>query len=110
MYQLHSSGLAISGAKKAAKVSHRTAGEGLVGASVLSRGTGSSPGGVRAALVELNCETDFVARNALFGRLVADVAHTAAFLAESGSNEAHPHEHEHEHEHEHGKKYIHPVQ
>ncbi len=68
MYQLHSSGLAISGAKKAAKVSHRTAGEGLVSASVLSRGTGSSPGGVRAALVELNCETDFVARNALFGR------------------------------------------
>ena len=78
--------LAVSGAKKAAKVAHRTAGEGLVGASVLSRGTGSSPGGggVRAALVELNCETDFVARNAVFGRLVADVAHTAAFLAESG--------------------------
>lgn len=75
--------LAVSGAKKAAKVAHRTAGEGLVGASVLSRGTGSSPGGVRAALVELNCETDFVARNAVFGRLVADVAHTAAFLAES---------------------------
>ena len=36
-------------------------------------------------LVELNCETDFVARNVLFGRLVSDVAHTAAFLAESGS-------------------------
>src|SRR6266446_3815164 len=63
--------LAVSGAKKAAKVAHRTAGEGLVGASVLPRRTGSSPGGVRAALVELNCETDFVARNALFGRLVA---------------------------------------
>lgn len=97
--------LAVSGAKKAAKIAHRTAGEGLVGASVLSRGTGSSPGGVRAALVELNCETDFVARNALFGRLVADVAHTAAFLAESGSNKPHLHEHEHEHE----KRYIHPV-
>jgi elongation factor Ts len=82
--------LAVSGAKKAAKVAHRAASEGLVCASVLSRGTTarSSPsgahghGGVRAALVELNCETDFVARNALFGRLVADVAHTAAFLAE----------------------------
>ncbi len=36
----------------------------------------------QAALVELNCETDFVARNALFSRLVADVAHTAAFLIE----------------------------
>ncbi len=66
------SDLAVSGAKKAAKVAHRTAGEGHVGASVLSRGTGSPPGGVRAALVELNCETDFtMARNAaLFRRLV----------------------------------------
>ncbi len=61
--------LAISGAKKAAKVAHRTAGEGPVGASVLPRGTGSSPGGVRAALAELNCETDFVASNALFLRI-----------------------------------------
>ena len=76
--------LAVSGAQKAAKVAHRAAGEGLVGASVLARGTGSATGhgSVRAALVELNCETDFVARNALFSRLVADVAHTAAFLAE----------------------------
>ena len=98
--------LAVSGAKKAAKVAHRTAGEGLVGASVLSRGAGSLPGGVRAALVELNCETDFVARNALFGRLVADVAHTAAFLAESDSDKPYQHEHEHERE----KRYIHPVQ
>jgi elongation factor Ts len=100
--------LAISGAKKAAKIAHRTAGEGLVGASVLSRGTGSSPGGVRAALVELNCETDFVARNALFGRLVADVAHTAAFLAESGSGSGPDEPYRHEHEHE-RKTYIHPV-
>ncbi|KAF8265133.1 elongation factor TS-domain-containing protein [Lactarius quietus] len=76
--------LAVSGAQKAAKVAHRAAGEGLVGASVLARGTGSATGhgSVRAALVELNCETDFVARNALFSRLVADVAHTAAFLVE----------------------------
>ncbi len=95
--------LAVSGAKKAAKVAHRTAGEGLVGASVLSRGTGSPPGGVRAALVELNCETDFVARNALFGRLVTDVAHTAAFLSESGSGPDERYQREHE------KTYIHPV-
>src|SRR5258708_1450977 len=103
--------LTVSGAKKAAKVAHRTAGEGLVGASVLSRGIGSSPGGVRAALVELNCETDFVARNALFGRLVADVAHTAAFLSESssggGSSSSSPDERYRRHEHD--KTYIHPV-
>jgi elongation factor Ts len=81
--------LTVSGAQKAAKVAHRAAGEGLVGASVLARGTGSTTGhgGVRAALVELNCETDFVARNALFSRLVADVAHTAAFLAEPAEPE-----------------------
>ncbi|KAH9024427.1 hypothetical protein EDB84DRAFT_1506831 [Lactarius hengduanensis] len=82
--------LAVSGAQKAAKLAHRAAGEGLVGASVLARGTGSGTGhgGVRAALVELNCETDFVARNALFARLVADVAHTAAFLAEPAEPES----------------------
>jgi elongation factor Ts len=95
--------LVVSGAKKAAKVAHRTAGEGLVGASVLSRGTGSSTGGVRAALVEVNCETDFVARNALFGRLVADVAHTAAFLAESGSGTGSGSQNKHQ------TTYIHPV-
>jgi hypothetical protein len=49
--------LAVSGAKKADKIAHRTAGESLVSASVLSRGTGSSPGGFRAALVELIYET-----------------------------------------------------
>ncbi|KAH9041380.1 hypothetical protein EDB85DRAFT_2286348 [Lactarius pseudohatsudake] len=55
------------------------AGEGLVGASVLARGTGSGTGhaGVHTALVELNCETDFVARNALFACLVPDVTYTA---------------------------------
>ena len=104
--------LAVSGAKKAAKIAHRTASEGLVGASVLSRGTGSPPGGLRAALVELNCETDFVARNALFGRLVSDVAHTAAFLAESGSgsgSESEPGPDEQPYRHEHDRTYIHPV-
>jgi elongation factor Ts len=80
--------LAVSGAQKAAKIAHRAAGEGVIGASILARGTGSTTGhgGVRAALVELNCETDFVARNSLFSRLVADVAHTAAFLAEPESS------------------------
>ena len=50
-----------------------------------SRATGSSPGGVCAALVELNCETDFVARNALLFGHLSDLAHTAVCLAESGS-------------------------
>jgi len=52
---------------KRSSKSPTTAGEGLFGASVLARGTGSETGhgGVRAAIVELNCETDFVARNAL---------------------------------------------
>jgi len=78
--------LAVSGAQKAAKVEGRTAGEGLVGVSVLSGGIGSrigsGSGAVRAAMIELNCETDFVARNDLFGKLVADIAHTAAFITE----------------------------
>ncbi|KZP25288.1 hypothetical protein FIBSPDRAFT_387085 [Athelia psychrophila] len=78
--------LVTSGAKKAAKVDGRAANEGLVSVSVLSRGVGSGwalgSGGVRAAMIELNCETDFVGRNALFGALAADIAHTAAFLAE----------------------------
>ncbi|KAI0078860.1 hypothetical protein K474DRAFT_1659780 [Panus rudis PR-1116 ss-1] len=77
---------AISGAKKAAKLEGREAKQGLVGVSVLSRGTlggeGPARGGVRGAMVELNCETDFVARNELFGKLLADITHTAAFLTE----------------------------
>lgn len=87
--------IVVSGAKKAAKVEGRETGEGMIGISVLSRGTGSSPSGVRAAMIELNCETDFVARNDLFGKLVADIAHTAAFIAEpdpSSSNVLRPFE------------------
>jgi elongation factor Ts len=78
--------LAISGAKKAAKVDGRFAREGLISTCILSRGVGpqSGPGqgGVRGAMVELNCETDFVGRNDLFGRLAADIAHTAAFISD----------------------------
>ncbi|THG94581.1 hypothetical protein EW026_g6924 [Hermanssonia centrifuga] len=78
--------LEVSGAKKAAKLEGRTTNEGLIGMSVLSSGAGSrtgrGSGGVRAAMVELNCETDFVARNDLFGKLLADIAHTAAYISE----------------------------
>lgn len=82
--------LVASGAKKAAKLEGRTAGSGLVASVVLSNGlpsfaAGASTGtgkGIRAAMVELNCETDFVARNQLFSTLALDIAHTAAFLVE----------------------------
>jgi elongation factor Ts len=77
--------LAASGAKKAQKLQDRHAGEGLVSVAILSPGTGPHTGpttAVRAAMVELNCETDFVGRNELFGRLAADIAHTAAFMSD----------------------------
>ena len=75
-----------SGAKKAAKVDHREAREGMISVALLSRGCGEGGdgvnAGVRSAMIELNCETDFVGRNALFGKLAADIAHTAAFFTE----------------------------
>ncbi|KAF8971695.1 hypothetical protein BDZ97DRAFT_1784640 [Flammula alnicola] len=53
--------LIATGTAKAAKVSSRATHEGLVSVSVLSHGAGlNTAGGVRAAMVELNCETDFV--------------------------------------------------
>lgn len=79
--------MVVTGAKQAAKLEGRTAGCGLIGSVVLSDGStpaaGSPPRGIRAAIVELNCETDFVARNELFGTLALDIAHTAAFVAEA---------------------------
>ncbi|KAH9923639.1 EF-TsMt 2 [Fomitopsis serialis] len=72
-----------SAVKKAAKVEGREANEGMIGTAVLSPGaTSAKPSGVRAAMVELNCETDFVARNDLFSQLLDDIAHTAAFMSE----------------------------
>lgn len=65
------------GISKADKKAGRTAAEGLIG--VASKG-------VDAVAVELNSETDFVARNAAFQDLVANVA-TAA-LGTDGSREA----------------------
>lgn len=76
--------LIVSGAKRKEKVQDRTAGEGLIGVGVLSNGFSKQNAGrgVRAAMVELNCETDFVARNELFGELLDDIAHTAAFISD----------------------------
>ncbi|CCL98127.1 uncharacterized protein FIBRA_00121 [Fibroporia radiculosa] len=74
---------AESATRKAAKVEGRSANEGLVGTAVLSSGANGGPrSGVRAAMVELNCETDFVARNDLFANLLDDIAHTVAFMSE----------------------------
>ncbi|EPQ29393.1 uncharacterized protein PFL1_03148 [Pseudozyma flocculosa PF-1] len=98
-----------SGAKKAEKVAGRSVREGVVAVSVLSDGLPTpleasnksqlKPEAVMAgigatssaqgSLVEVNCETDFVARNEVFGQLVRDIAHTAALFptlaAASGS-------------------------
>ncbi|KAI0354593.1 hypothetical protein OH77DRAFT_1590374 [Trametes cingulata] len=79
---------ATTGAAKVAKLAERHAGQGLIGVQVLSPGARpGAAGAVRAAMVELNCETDFVARNELFGKLLCDIAHTAAFLAEPTEGE-----------------------
>lgn len=54
------------------KAAERTANEGLVGSYIHA-------GGKIGVLVEINCETDFVARNERFRELVRDVAmHIAA--------------------------------
>ncbi len=60
------------GLAKAAKKAGRAASQGLVAAAVSRKGTGAE-----AVLVELNSETDFVARNAIFQKLVADIARIA---------------------------------
>jgi elongation factor Ts len=64
--------LRATGAAKAAKRSERDAKEGAVGSYV-------HMGGRIGVLVEIGCETDFVARNADFQALVRDIAmHIAA--------------------------------
>src|SRR6218665_3908172 len=69
--------LRAKGIAKADKKSGRTAAEGLIG--VASAGT-------KAVLVEINSETDFVARNDAFQSLVRGVADVA--LSTDGSVEA----------------------
>jgi elongation factor Ts len=64
--------LRARGAAKAAKRAERDAREGVVGSYI-------HMGGKIGVLVEVNCETDFVARNDAFQALVRDVAmHIAA--------------------------------
>jgi elongation factor Ts len=67
--------LAELGQAKAEKKVERSANEGLVGSYIHT-------GGKVGVLVEINCETDFVARNDKFKDLVRDVAmHIAAMPA-----------------------------
>jgi elongation factor Ts len=64
--------LRAKGAAKAAKRSSREASEGAVGSYI-------HMGGRIGVLLEVNCETDFVARNDEFQQLVKDIAmHIAA--------------------------------
>lgn len=60
------------GLAKAAKKADRVAAEGLVAVTAAERGTGMA-----AAAVEVNSETDFVARNELFQKAVAEIAELA---------------------------------
>ena len=60
--------LRTKGLAKAAKKAGRVAAEGLIG--VVAEGT-------KGAIVEVNSETDFVARNEIFQKMVRDIAQTA---------------------------------
>jgi elongation factor Ts len=72
------------GQAKAEKKAERSANEGLVGSYIHT-------GGKVGVLVEINCETDFVARNDKFKDLVRDVAmHIAAMPAVYLSRDAVP--------------------
>ena len=66
--------LRIKGAKSLGKRAERTAANGLVAAA-------------DGALVELNCETDFVAKNDKFQQLGAQIASAAAATKASSSEE-----------------------
>src|SRR5688572_5977798 len=56
------------GLAKAAKKAGRVAAEGLIGIKIA---------GTKGIIVEVNSETDFVARNELFQKLVRDIANVA---------------------------------
>src|SRR5579871_604400 len=70
--------LRAKGLSKAAKKADRVAAEGLVAVAVRNDGAGMT-----AAVIELNAETDFVARNELFQNAARTIA-TAALDVEGG--------------------------
>ena len=69
--------LRAKGIAKADKKAGRTAAEGLVGVSA---------SGTSGAAVEVNSETDFVARNADFQSMVAEIASVATGVSGSGND------------------------
>jgi elongation factor Ts len=73
--------LRAKGLSKAAKKADRVAAEGLIAVAVQNNGAG-----MVGAVVELNAETDFVARNELFQNAARKAAHAA--LGCSGTVEA----------------------
>jgi elongation factor Ts len=77
--------LAATGAKRSLKLAGRHAGEGLIAVALLGKGMGDSNGNncIRAAMVEVNCETDFVARSEIFDKMARDIAWSVGFHAES---------------------------
>lgn len=72
---------AKAGIKKAEKLKDRQALEGLIGVVVGEVGEH----GNRGAIVELNCETDFVSRNDLFKGLVSQIASTALLVVDGST-------------------------
>ncbi|KAF9582338.1 hypothetical protein BGW38_000327 [Lunasporangiospora selenospora] len=73
-----------AGIKKAEKLKDRQALEGLVGVVVGELGTS----GNRGAIVEINCETDFVSRNDLFKSLVSQIASTALLVVDGPAKQS----------------------
>jgi elongation factor Ts len=73
-YEAAVEALRIKGAKDVTKRAQRTAAQGLVTAQVAGTSTG--------VLLELNCETDFVAKTDLFQQVAADIV-AAALTAEA---------------------------
>ena len=71
--------LRIKSGAKATKAADRVAAEGVIGLHV-------APDGKTGAIVEVNCETDFVARNDEFRAFAAEVAQVVA--RDNPANEA----------------------
>ncbi|CAG7853826.1 SubName: Full=Uncharacterized protein {ECO:0000313/EMBL:CCA67744.1} [Serendipita indica DSM 11827] len=81
--------LAQAGQKAATKLSSRTTSSGLVALSSLSNGLGVERIGnvgipLRVGVVEVGCETDFVARSSVFEKLCRDLAWSIGFYADEG--------------------------
>ncbi|KDE04768.1 hypothetical protein MVLG_04823 [Microbotryum lychnidis-dioicae p1A1 Lamole] len=80
----------LKGGAKAEKLSSRSTPQGLVGIVQYHTGLEKSlgkTGGVRVGMVEINCETDFVARTDEFKELVRRVVESLGFFAEAAEKE-----------------------